>query len=255
MTSKTSDFNYDLAAPDYDRHRRGRGPYFPALLALAAGCAPGPILEVGAGTGNNTEAIAADTGRPVFALEPSAGMLAQGRAKVPGAKWGRGRIEALPYSDATFRMLFGTYMLHYVPDLPTAFAECHRVLAPGGVAAFVTVSHAFIQSHPMNAYFPSFATVDTARFPDIPEIQSALGRAGFTEGTAEFTYSQPRKVDMDYHEKIAGHFISTYALLPEDEFQQGLTRLRADIHRHGGQLPVSIVREAVVVYARKRALK
>lgn len=251
MTSKANSFNYDLAAPAYDRHRQGRGPYFSALVALAAACPRGPVLEVGAGTGNNTAPFAEDTGRRMYALEPSAGMLAQGRAKVPGAAWGRGRIEALPYADAAFSMVYGTYMLHYVPDLAAAFAECRRVLKPGGVAAFVTVSHAFIGSHPMNAYFPSFAAVDCARFPDIPTIQSALAGANFIGGHAQATYSAPRVVDMAYWEKIANRFISTYALLPEDEFQAGLARLRDDIQRHGGQLPVSITREAVVVYGWK----
>ena len=255
MESKTNRFDYDRAAPDYDRHRQGRGPYFPALLRLASACPPGRVLEVGAGTGNNTEAILADTGRTVVALEPSAGMLRVGRGKVPAATWGRGRVEALPFQADSFAFLFGTYMLHYIADLDAAFGACHRVLAPGGCAAFVTVSHEFIRAHPMNAYFPSFAAVDCGRFPALDEVQSAMRRCGFIQEGIQTTCAPPRAVDLDYAEKIANHFISTYALLPEDEFCEGLARLHDDIATHGGQLPVSIVREAVIVYGWKRGLQ
>ncbi len=43
---------------------------------------------------------------------------------------------ALPFADGTFDLVFGHAVLHHLPDLPAAFREFHRVLAPGGTAAF-----------------------------------------------------------------------------------------------------------------------
>lgn len=246
-------FDYDTAARDYDRHRQGRGPCFPVLLRLAEASPTGPLLEIGAGTGNNTVAMLEDSGRSMIAVEPSAGMLQVGRAKAERAQWLRGCVEALPVATASVSMLYGTYMLHHVADLGAAFAECHRVLRAGPVA-FVTVSHAFIVQHPMNAYFPSFARVDCARFQPVNAVISALRDAGFSAVDAEYTYSEPRRVDREYVEKIASKFISTYALLPAQEFAGGLVRLRRDVEAGGGALDREIVREAVVVYGWKQAV-
>jgi ubiquinone/menaquinone biosynthesis C-methylase UbiE len=250
MTTSDHPFDYDHAAATYDAHRQGRGPYFPTLLRLAAACPPGPVLEVGAGTGNNTCAFIEDSRREMFALEPSRGMLAQGRAKAATARWTRGRVEAMPFRAGAFSMIYGTYMLHHVQDLDRAFAECARCI-DHGAAAFVTVSHEFIAAHPMNAYFPSFARVDQARFQPIARVLEALAGAGFTRTAAEHTYAEARAIDAAYAEKIADKFISTYALLPEAELATGLARLRGDIQQHGGALPQPMIREAVVVYGWK----
>lgn len=250
MSLGIRDFDYDTAARTYDAHRQGRGPYFDTLLSLALAAPAGPALEVGAGTGNNSVPFLAESGRELVALEPSAGMLATGRRKVSDACWARGRIEALPFASGTFSVVYGTYMLHHVPSLERAFRECHRCLGKG-VAAFVTVSEGFIARHPMNAYFPSFAKVDHARFQPIGAVRAALEHAGFSRVAAVETQSPPRRVDDGYADKIAAKFISTYALLPEAELTAGVARLRQDIAEAGGALAQPLVREAVVVYGWK----
>lgn len=44
--------------------------------------------------------------------------------------------EALPFADGAFDLVIGHAILHHIPDLATAFAEFHRVLAPGGILIF-----------------------------------------------------------------------------------------------------------------------
>jgi 2-polyprenyl-3-methyl-5-hydroxy-6-metoxy-1,4-benzoquinol methylase len=46
-----------------------------------------------------------------------------------------GTAERLEYPDASFDVVAGIDVLHHV-DIPTALAECRRVLKPGGVALF-----------------------------------------------------------------------------------------------------------------------
>ncbi len=44
--------------------------------------------------------------------------------------------EALPFEDGSFDLVIGHAILHHIPDLSAAFAEFHRVLAPGGIVIF-----------------------------------------------------------------------------------------------------------------------
>jgi ubiquinone/menaquinone biosynthesis C-methylase UbiE len=44
--------------------------------------------------------------------------------------------ERLPFADASFDLVFGHAILHHIPDLPRAFTEFERVLAPGGIVLF-----------------------------------------------------------------------------------------------------------------------
>ncbi len=44
--------------------------------------------------------------------------------------------ERLPFADGSFDLVLGHAVLHHIPDLPRAFAEFERVLAPGGTVLF-----------------------------------------------------------------------------------------------------------------------
>jgi ubiquinone/menaquinone biosynthesis C-methylase UbiE len=44
--------------------------------------------------------------------------------------------ESLPFADESFDLVLGHAILHHIPDLPLAFSEFARVLAPGGTLLF-----------------------------------------------------------------------------------------------------------------------
>ena len=44
--------------------------------------------------------------------------------------------ERLPFADESFDLVLGHAILHHIPDLPRAFAQFERVLAPGGTLLF-----------------------------------------------------------------------------------------------------------------------
>lgn len=242
--------DYDAIAPNYDAHRKGGGPYFPTLLRLDPTHLGGPVLELAAGTGNNTQCFLEARSAQLMALEPSGGMIAQARAKGVGGQWLRGDACAIPLAAGQCRFVFAVYMLHHIGDLARLMEACLRVLQPGGVAAFVTVPTRFIERHPMNAYFPSFAKVDLARFQPFREVMATMRQAGFDGVGAHNCIDKPRAVDASYVARVANRFISTYALLPEEEFRTGLAQLEADVVRQG-QLAEPIRREAIVVWGRK----
>lgn len=238
--------DYDKLAGDYDKHRGGGGPYLASLVDLATQANAHNVLELGAGTGNNTAAFQDAYPCELTALELSSGMLSRALDKRLPARWVRADAQRIPLRDACMEYIFGCYFLHHVSDLEALFAECARVLNQG-CAAFVTAPVDFIERHPMNAYFPSFAKVDKARFKPYESIRQAMQAGGLTRLDAIRVSAPRRPVDRAYVERIANKFISTYRLLPEAEFNEGLQRLRHDIEPRG-YLDCDIVWEALVVY-------
>jgi SAM-dependent methyltransferase len=90
------------------------------------------VVELGAGTGKLTRAVAA-LGVPVVAVEPDPRMLAVLRSL--GLEGVEGSAEAIPFEDGVADAVVAGSALHWF-DLDAALPELHRVLRPGGRLAF-----------------------------------------------------------------------------------------------------------------------
>jgi ubiquinone/menaquinone biosynthesis C-methylase UbiE len=140
---------HDVAAGAYDFKwgidfgAIGRGQVV-AKLHKALGHPPGRYarsLEIGAGTGYFTlNMLRAGLIEHATCGDISAGMLTALRANARRLQLevhtARVDAERLPFEDASFDLVFGHAVLHHIPDLARAFAEFHRVLAPGGTVLF-----------------------------------------------------------------------------------------------------------------------
>ena len=108
------------------------------IFARECGLRPGiRALEVGCGTGIFLEA-AATTGADIIALDLSADLLAQARARVAAAgkvRLSRGNAEQMPFRAGSFDAAYGSSILHHL-NIDAALAEVHRVLRPGGRIVF-----------------------------------------------------------------------------------------------------------------------
>src|SRR5271166_4470950 len=98
------------------------------LLSLPAG---GRIVDVGAGTGNYSNALA-DAGYGVVAVEPSAAMRTQAVAH-PSVIWRTGFAEALPVGDGEVNAAICILAFHHFSDHRQALCEMGRVTAGGPV--------------------------------------------------------------------------------------------------------------------------
>ena len=97
------------------------------------------ILDVAAGTGLVTEALARHSRCEIVALDQSGPMLAAARARLDRhpelaerVTLVRGEAEQLPFEDGEFDALTFTYLLRYVDDRPATMRELARVVKPGG---------------------------------------------------------------------------------------------------------------------------
>jgi SAM-dependent methyltransferase len=90
---------------------------------------PGPILDIGSGTGSSLTLFPAD--RTVICLERSTAMLEQlpkGETRAPV----RGEAENLPIKEESFPLVTAIGITEYLPSLSYFFREVHRILRPGG---------------------------------------------------------------------------------------------------------------------------
>lgn len=122
---------YEAARPTYEASIVGR---MVDLLELGPGRR---VADVGAGTGKLTRALL-DTGAEVVAVEPMAGMREQLRRSVPdpGLTVLDGTAESLPFDDGHLDAITAAQAFHWFAG-PTALAEFHRVLRPGGRLAVI----------------------------------------------------------------------------------------------------------------------
>jgi phosphatidylethanolamine/phosphatidyl-N-methylethanolamine N-methyltransferase len=138
---------WDKHAKHYDRSMRLLGGPIPRMVALAANNVGGAgvVLEVAAGTGLVTTALAASA-QQVLATDYAAAMVATLQARVSADGLGNVRCEqadiyALHYEPGSFDAVVAANVLHLVPDLPGAVAALRRVLKPDGRLIVPTYCH------------------------------------------------------------------------------------------------------------------
>ena len=183
------------------------------------------MLDIGCGTGRAAEALAA-RGSRVWGVEPEPEMAALARKRVSTVKVAP--AERLPFKDGWFERALMWLVVHLV-DRPRALAEAARVLGPDGRLAIGTFHPEHFERYWLQPFFPSLEAIDKARFPTPDELRGELGEAGF--GRVELQrLSQTASVDREIAvERVRARFISPLQLLEEEEMEEGLRRMEAEL--------------------------
>ena len=142
------------------------------------------VLETGCGTGFNTTYLAQQS-RSVLAVDGSAGMLAQARARVTAPQVQLLRYDlqhAWPLADASIDLVVCLLVLEHIADLHRFFQEAARVLRPGG-EGFVCELHPFRQLQGRQAQFTEAKSGQVVLIPaylhDVSEYVNASVQQGF----------------------------------------------------------------------------
>ena len=214
--------HFDSLAAEYDR-LRGEGARSGLATVVRLGDLAGRrVLDVGCGTGRTAAALAAEHGAAVTAMDASPRMVAVARARVPeGVAVVEGRAEALPFAHAAFERATMEEVVHLV-DRDRALPELARVLERGGRAVVRTVDPAGCKRFWLAPLFPSYAAIDTARFPAAALLTGELRAAGFASTcvvSSPLTLRYPRERAL---ELLRGRFASSFALMDDAEIEAGI---------------------------------
>jgi demethylmenaquinone methyltransferase/2-methoxy-6-polyprenyl-1,4-benzoquinol methylase len=172
------------------------------LDSLPAGLAP-VCVDLACGTGDVSFALARRYPQGTVCgidLTPEMLHIAQARNCFPNVTLQLGDMHHLPFPSASIDIVTGSYALRNAPSLTVALQEIHRVLRPGGTAAFLDFSKSpnrFLQRlsfavlylwgsfwglvlHGQPAVY-AYIAKSLWHFPDRESLRRDLTNAGFVE--------------------------------------------------------------------------
>ena len=169
-------------------------PYAADMAARAAACKPKRVLEVAAGTGAVTRALARALPAPIEIVATALNPPMLDRAATVGTlrpvTWQQADAQQLPFADGSFDLVICQFGAMFFPDRPKAFAEARRVLTPGGTLLFSVWGRienndfANVVTNALSKRFPENPPMFLARTPhghhDPAPIQADARAGGFT---------------------------------------------------------------------------
>jgi ubiquinone/menaquinone biosynthesis C-methylase UbiE len=207
-------------------------PYAADLAERAARLSPAAVLEIAAGTGIVTRALAPKLSSQAHYMvtdlsQPMLDYAASRQPPDPRLAWRQADALALPFDDAGFDLICCQFGAMFFPDRPRAYREARRVLKPHGrflLSVWDRIEENVFANDVTEAlaqFFPS----DPPRFlartphgyyqPDL--IRRELEEAGFSNVTIETRADQSR---------------ASSAFVPAMAYCQG-TLLRDEIEARG----------------------
>ena len=193
-------------------------PYAEDLVQRLRGRPLSRILEIAAGTGVVTRAMAAGLApqASIVATDLNPAMLEQARKRGTSrpVEWKQADAMSLPFSDGEFDAVVCQFGAMFFPDKPKAFAETRRVLKPNGVFIFSVwdrieenefadaVTGTVAKLFPRDP--PRFLARTPHGYADRAAIEAHLAQGGFTHRpeieavAARSVASSPRTVAVGY---------------------------------------------------------
>lgn len=145
---------------------------------------PGPLLDVGTGTGALASRLSASLAeRPLVIVDIAHGMTQEASKRMPAALACDGDAKLLPFAGDCFAAVVSSSVYQWVNCLPTAFADVARVLRPGGLFAVALFGektlHELRDSHrqAVNESKPGQAS-HVQSFPSVDEVSLGISSAG-----------------------------------------------------------------------------
>lgn len=238
---------YDDArlAGAYERGNEMPAESLRAWVELIGSHAPYPthsILEIGAGTGMFSAAMARQLGASrVLAVDASAAMLAEARRHHPhpAVRYVSGAAESVPADADSFQLALLSRVIHHLPDRRAVAHELARVLCPGGVVLIRTTFRERLDALVYD-YWPRLRQLDAHRFPAETDVLADFAEADFEVRTLTY-FAQPVTASLrDYHARMVSRPQSKFTYLTDAEFDAGLRRLAADAERERSAGPTPV---------------
>lgn len=145
-------------------------PYARDLAARVAGLRPQAVLEIAAGTGVVTRAMAEALGPGVGIVatdlnQPMLEIATNLQGTAGGVRFQQADAQALPFADESFDVVVCQFGVMFFPDKDLGYREARRVLKPGGHYVFAVWDRLST-----NEFVSVVNTVLTDRFHDDPPM-------------------------------------------------------------------------------------
>lgn len=227
---------YEYIGRSYSQHRVADARVVRELVRLLGPPGGGVIVDVGAGTGSYSAALAR-LGYSAIAIEPSVTMRGQ-REDASGVRWVAGTAERLPLSDGCADGVFCVLALHHFSDVKVALSEMRRVTAGGPVVIFTFDPRAG-EPFWFAEYFPTLWQEAHDVFPLLDNVVDLV-----REATGQRVEVSTFRLPHDLRDKFAAAgwrrprmylddsvraSISCFALADPSVFREDLRRLNRDL--------------------------
>jgi ubiquinone/menaquinone biosynthesis C-methylase UbiE len=194
------------------------------------------IVDIGAGTGNYTTALA-NSGYRLFAIEPSEIMRRQAIAN-DNVTWTTGFAESLPLRATSVDGAVIVLALHHFHSIGSAAEEVARI-CPTGPLVILTMDPRQSEQFWFNHYFPEIAQHVLRYFPPLNEVINIFSAVrGWSAQVAEFPlphdfadknmcagWNRPEI----YLDPVMRQNTSGFALAPASVVRRGITLLENDL--------------------------
>jgi ubiquinone/menaquinone biosynthesis C-methylase UbiE len=199
------------------------------------------VVDVGCGIGMYSRLIAEAFDATVTGVDPSARMLEVAAREYahPRVRYVAGSAEELPLADASCDVAFLSNVLHHVEDRAACARELRRVVRRGRLVLLRGTLPGDLGGAgvPFIDFFPTALEIDRGRVPSLDEVR-AMFAGGFEEVAHEPVRQETTASFREYYERVSTRAISTLELIDDEEFEEGMARMRAVAEQETEPRPV-----------------
>jgi len=227
---------YNTIGQRYNNTRKPDFRIVDQLIELIDLPANSTVADIGAGTGNYSNAIASSDYQ-VIAIEPSTIMQEQ-KVFHPKVAWLTASAEKIPLADNAVDGAVVMLALHHFQNIAEGIKEINRIVNGGKIIIFA-FEQSRIPDFWLTEYFPYLIRDTLQTFPSTKEIASLI-----TDITQKTVKIIPFLLPPDLSDRFAAsgwckpeiyldaevrNGISSFAKMPQTELQMGLEKLTREI--------------------------